>query len=221
MPKNAVSLSRRHVLTVALILLGVGLSAYYGNRTVESYQHLRFIQEQGFDSGDANLDAIRPWMTVHFVAAAYAVPKEYIYAELGIDAERHRRDIDLRRLNDELHLGRSSLGAYPAVIDRLREIIRAYRADPIVTGLSDLRGWMTLEYIANSTGVPAATIVDELGLNERARELSAEDGLDRKIEVSVYRPLSELARDLRYPRGPRGLGEDIQAVITEKSVETQ
>ena len=107
------------------------------------------------------------------------------------------------------------------MIDRLREIIRVYRADPIVTGLSDLRGWMTLEYIANSTGVPAATIVDELGLNERARELSAEDGLDRKIEVSVYRPLSELARDLRYPRGPRGLGEDIQAVITEKSVETQ
>ncbi|TWU37777.1 hypothetical protein Q31b_45660 [Novipirellula aureliae] len=221
MPENTDFLSWRRLATVAMILLGLGLVFYFGNRTVESYRQVRFIQEQGFDSGDADLDAIRPWMTIHFVAAAYAVPKEYIYAELGIDPDRNRRDIDLRRLNDDLKLGHSSPRSELPLIKRLRNIILDYRADPVATGLSELRDWMTLEYVANSTGIPASTIVDDLGLDDRARELSAPNGSDRKIEVNVHRPLFDLARDLHYPGGPGGLGEAIERVIAERSVEPQ
>lgn len=191
--------------------MGLVLSLYYGNRTLRSYRQVRFIQERGFDSGDADLDAIRPWMTIHFVASAYAVPKEFIFAELGVEAEKHRRDIDLKHLNEELRLGRSSVGPYPALIDRLREIILAYRDDPVVTGLRELRGWMTLEYIANGTGVPAATIINELDLEELAEKRSADEGSE--VDVSVYRPLSRLAGDLRYPGGPRALEESIQSVL--------
>ena len=201
-----------------LIVLGLGLIIHYGNQTAKSYRHLRFIQEQGFESGTAELDAIRPWMTIHFVAAAYAVPKEYIYAELDMDVSGHRRDIGLQSLNHELRLGRSPNGPYPAVIDHLKRIINDYRANPVVTGLSDLRGWMTLEYVANSSGVPAVTIVRKLRLDERAIDVSA--NREDTVEVSVYRPLSDLARDLRYPRGPRGLGEDIQAVIDAQPVQS-
>lgn len=187
----------------------------YGLRTVRSYRQVRYIQEQGFDTGDADADAIRPWMTIHFVAAAYAVPEEYIYAQLGIDLERRRRNIDVGRLNEELRLGRSENGPYPAVIDRLQEVILAYRADPVVTGLDDVREWMTLEYIANSTGVAAETIIAELGLDALAR---AESG---QAEISIYQPLMDLAADVRYPRGPRGLSEDIKTVLSQHAEEGQ
>ncbi len=96
------AINLRQLLTIALIVVGLVMVVVYGLRTVRSYRQVRYIQAQGFDTGDADADAIRPWMTIHFVAAAYAVPEEYIYAELGIDLERRRRNIDVGRLNQEL-----------------------------------------------------------------------------------------------------------------------
>jgi len=209
------TISRQHLLKVALVFVGLGLVFHFGGRTLESYRQVRYIHEQDFDTGDADVNAIRPWMTIHFVAAAYAVPKEYIYAQLGIDSKRRRRDIDVRHLNEDLRLGRSKNGPYPAVIDRLRQIILAYRENPVVTGLDDLRGWMTLEYIANSSGIPAATMIDELGLDRLARRESSKRAAGDDVQVSVHQPLEELAHQLHYPRGPRGLSEDIEAILTQ------
>lgn len=214
-------IARRQLLKVALVFIGLGLSFHFGGRTLESYRQVRYIHEQGFDMGDADINAIRPWMTIHFVAAVYAVPQEYIYAELGIDSTRRRRNIDVRHLNEDLRLGRSENGHYPAVIDRLRQIILVYRANPVVTGLADVRGWMTLEYIANSSGIPTTTIIDELGLDRLARRESPKRASGEDAEVGVYQSLVELAHDLRYPRGPRGLGEDIEAVISRHAQDVQ
>ena len=209
---NLIKSSR--VLTIGLIILGLGLVFFYGSRTIESYRQVRYIQAQGLDTGDADADAIRPWMTIQFVAAAYAVPEEFIYAELGIDLPRRRRNIDVRRLNEGLRLGRSANGPYPAVIDRLQEIILAYRANPVTTGLADIRPWMTLQYVANGTGVAAETIIAELGLNTMAQE-DANNGNMNSSNVNVYQPLNELAGDLRYPRGPRALMDDIEDLIEQ------
>ena len=214
-------IARRQLLKVVLVLVGLGLVFHFGGRTLESYRQVRYVQEQGFDTGDADVNAIRPWMTIHFVAAAYAVPQEYIYAELGIDSTRRRRNIDIRHLNEDLRLGRSENGHYPAVIDRLRQIILAYRENPVVTGLADVRGWMTLEYIANSSGIPTTTIIDELGLDKLARREALKDASGQGTGVSAYQSLVELAHELRYPRGPRGLGEDIEEVISRHAQEVQ
>tara|TARA_R110002073_G_scaffold35970_11_gene104904 strand:+ start:983 stop:1648 length:666 start_codon:yes stop_codon:yes gene_type:complete len=214
-------IARQKLLKFAIVFVGLGLVFYFGGRTLESYRQLRFIQEQGFDTGDADVDAIHPWMTIRFIAAAYAVPREYIYAELGVNATERRRNIDVKHLNEELGLGRSESGDYPAVIDRLRQIILAYHENPVATGLSDVRPWMTLEYIANSSGIPITTIVDELGLDKFALQEppSSESGSDD--EVYIHKPLDELAHELRYPRGPRGLIEEIKAVITRHAQEVQ
>ncbi|WP_372719852.1 hypothetical protein [Novipirellula sp.] len=215
------TITKQKLLKFSLILVGIGLVFYFGGRTLESYRQLRFIQDQGFDTGDADVDAIHPWMTIHFIAAAYAVPQEYIYAELGVNATERRRNIDVKHLNEELGLGRSETGDYPAVIDRLRQIILAYHKNPVATGLDDVRPWMTLEYIANSSGIPITAIVDELGLDALASQESpsSESGSDN--EVYIHKPLDVLAHELRYPRGPRGLMEDIQAVIARHVQEVQ
>ncbi|TWU25219.1 hypothetical protein Pla52o_15170 [Novipirellula galeiformis] len=221
MKKKNMIIARQKLLKFALVLVGLGLVFYFGARTLESYRQLRFIQEQGFDTGDADVNAIHPWMTIHFIAAAYAVPQEYIYAELGVNANERRRNIDVKHLNEELRLGPSETGDYPAVIDRLRQIILAYHENPVATGLSDVRPWMTLEYIANSSGIPTTTMVDELGLDEFAEQESPSNESASNAEVYIHKPLEELAHELRYPRGPRGLIEDIKAVITRQVQEVQ
>lgn len=200
-------LSSRLVITTALIVIGLVMIVAYGLRTVRSYQQIRYIQEQGFDMGTADLEAIRPWMTIHFIAAAYGVPEEYIYAELGVtDPNRRRPAVDIGRLAGELGLGPQPGGGSAPIIDRLREIIEAYRANPVATGLNDVRGWMSIEYIANSTGVPTETIVEEAGLENA---------------TSLYKPLAVLADELDYPGGPRGLEDAIRDVLTLHGVRTR
>ncbi|TWT78784.1 hypothetical protein CA13_01810 [Planctomycetes bacterium CA13] len=210
-------IARRRVLTICLLAIGIGLILYYGNRTRKSYHQFRYTKQQGLDTGDANVDAIRPWMTIHFVAAAYAVPQEYLFAELGVELEDRRRNIDIRHLNEELELGQSSLGRYPAVIDQLRKTILAYRENPVVTGLVDVRGWMTLQYVANSSGVSATTIIDELGLADLAQQATHGPDENGDGEVNVHLPFDELAGRLRFPGGPHRLCEEIATVLRRQS----
>ena len=75
----------RRILTFALILIGVGLILYFGTNSVRSFQRVRYVQEQGLETGEASVDAIRGWMNIRYIGVAYAVPEEYIYAR------RHRR----------------------------------------------------------------------------------------------------------------------------------
>ena len=198
------SLAKKKPVKWALVVIGLAMIFFFGARARESYRQLQYLHDEGFDTGDAEVNAIRPWMTIHFVAAAYAVPEDYIFAKLGLNAAQRDRDIDVEHLNHELGLGPSADGTGPEVIRRLRDIILAYRANPVATGLADVRGWMTLNYIVNSSGIPATTLMAGLKLTQPSGP----------AHVSLYQPLANVAAELRYPGGPPGLCADLQAVIT-------
>ena len=155
-------LTNRKIMGIALILLGLVVVAFFGIRAVRSFKTLQYIREQGLDRGAASVDAIRPWMTIRYVSVAYGVPEEYIFAELEIPFDRRSSDDLLGRLNRAYQLGKSAQGEYPAIIDKVGAAILAYQANPVATGLDDIRPWMTIRYIANSTGVPEAYLLEQL-----------------------------------------------------------
>jgi hypothetical protein len=188
----------RRVALIVLVVVGVAMTAFFGARAVRSFRELRYIHEQGFDRGTASVDAIRGWMTIRFIAVAYAVPEEYLYSALGIPFNRRNANSPLGKLNDDYQLGPSPNGDYPAIIDKARDAITEYRANPVVTGLRDVRPWMSIHYIANSTGVPADHIFEQLGL---------------PMEGNADKPLDMLADELRYPDGPQALSDAIQRVL--------
>lgn len=196
-------LAQWQIVALLLILIGVALMALYSLRSVRSYREFQYIRAEGLDRGTARVEAIRPWMTVRYVAVAYAVPEEYIFAELEIPYNRRNRNETLGRLNEEYAMGQSTLAPYPQIIDRVAQAIRDYRANPVPTGLRELRPWMTLRYIAVSTGVPEAILLAALELDVvRAAEIDA-----------TVRPLDELAHELRYPGGPEELFRRLRAAI--------
>ena len=78
------SLTKLQILAIVLVVVGLGLVIFFGMRSYRSFRAMQYIREQGLDVGAADLDAIRPWMTVRFVAVAYGVPQEYIFAQLDI-----------------------------------------------------------------------------------------------------------------------------------------
>lgn len=191
----------RLLLTLAVIAIGLAITGFFGVRSLRSFRELQYIREQGLDNGSANTTAIRPWMTIRFIAVAYAVPEEYIYSALNIPFDRRNANQSLGELNRIYQLGQTPGSTELAIIDKTRGAIAEYRLNPVATGLRDVRPWMSIRYIANSSGVPESEIFAGIGL-------PAAD--------NATKPLDLLAKDQRFAGGPRGLAEAIQKVLEQR-----
>lgn len=194
------SLTKVQILAIVLVIVGLGLVIFFGMRSFRSFKALQYIQEQGLYTGTATPDAIRPWMTVRFIAVAYAVPQEYIFAELDIPFERRSSNDSLYHLNRKFEFGRSPDGEYPAILDKVRDAIEQYRENPVTTGLEgDVRPWMSVQYISNSTGIPAEYIFEQIGI---------------PMTGNAYKPLDLLNDEYHYG-GRWALIEAVQAALAQ------
>ncbi len=188
---------------VAIILICVGLMAVvrYGIGTFYAFREMQYARQNNFGEGNLDPSLLRPWMNMQYVAVAYAVPQEFLFAELGIPFERRNSRISLDDLNEMFNFGRAQAEPpKPLILERLAEAIENYRANPVPTGLEGdgIRPWMSIQYIANSTGIPVETIFKEINLEQ--------DG-------NAFIPLEYLVDEVKYPGGPRALFENIQRVI--------
>ncbi|NJN83637.1 MAG: DedA family protein [Caldilineaceae bacterium] len=183
---------------VVLIVVGFVVALIYGSRTVRSYRQLQYATEQGLLDGSASIDAIQPWMTARYVAVAYAVPEEFLFAALDIPFDRRNSNDPLGRLDHGFGDGPPADGEPPAILTAVGEAIQSYREHPVATGLRDIRPWMSLQYIANSTGVPVAYLFGQIGV-------SATD--------NAYKPLDLLAAEQHFEGGPRRLVDALRDAL--------
>ncbi len=94
-PDRPASARLWQLFTIGLIILGLLLIGFFGLRAVRSYIRL---QQTGLEPGVTNVEAIRGWMTVPYIAAAYDVPEDYIFSRLNLPAEGNQ-DKSLADLN--------------------------------------------------------------------------------------------------------------------------
>lgn len=184
----------RRWLTAVFVLGGLVLIGIYGLRTFRSFNQVRYANNEGLTDGTASVDAIRGWMTIRYIGVAYAVPEEYIFAQLEIPFERRNRDDTIRELNHEYQFGREEESRTLNIETAIQEAILAYRENPITVTLEDIRGWMTIRYIAASTGVPETFIFDAIGIP------MAED--------NEFKQLRRLDREYRF-----GGGDELEDAI--------
>lgn len=107
-------------LTAALIVLGLILILFFGFRAVRSFLRIQFT---GLEPGVTNVELIRGWMTIPYIAVAYQVPEDYIFEQLGIPQEGNQTK-GLGRLNTEYYFGKSQ-----AVLKMVQSAIRQYQAE--------------------------------------------------------------------------------------------
>jgi hypothetical protein len=191
----------RLLLTIVVIALGLAIAAFFGARSVRSFHEFQYIRQQGLDRGTASVDAIRPWMTIRFIAVAYAVPEEYLYSALAIPFERRNADRALGELNKDYRLGRVPNSTDLVIVEKAKAAIMEYRANPVATGLRDVRPWMSIRYIANSTGIPEGDIFAAVGLPAAGNQ---------------NKPLDLLSQEQHYPGGPRALADAIQNALRQR-----
>ena len=190
----------RLLITIGVIAIGLAIAGFFGIRTITSARQLQYIRQQGLDRGNASIDAVRPWMTVRFIAVAYAVPEEYIYSALDIPFDRRRPDNSLGEINKEFQMGNVPNNNELVIIDKAKTAITAYRKNPVATGLRDVRPWMSISYIANGSGVPAQAIFAAIGISAIDNE---------------YKPLDLLGKEQHYAGGPKALVDAVTAALAQ------
>ena len=113
-----------------LIILGLIFVIFFGLRTVRAFREFRehrppppFATEQ--IETDVNL--IRDWMTIPFIAKMYHVKPHILFEALEIP-EQGNREKSLRQLNEEYYPQ-----AEGVVIEKIKEAVQAATANPPVT----------------------------------------------------------------------------------------
>jgi hypothetical protein len=108
------------ILTIGLIAVGLVLILFFGMRTVGSYIR---IQQTKLQPGVTDVEAIRGWMTIPYIAAAYRVPEAYIFEQIGLPPEGNQTK-SLSQLNREYAFGKRA-----AILNAVKEAIRRYQAE--------------------------------------------------------------------------------------------
>ena len=97
--------ARQRVLIFALIAAGVLLVSLFGLRSLHAYREFRgYRPPPGFAEDSAvvetDVELVRDWMTIPFIAKMYQVPPPVLYKALGIPSQGNR-DKSLKQLNEE------------------------------------------------------------------------------------------------------------------------
>lgn len=97
--------AKQRVLVLTIIAIGMLLVSLFGLRSIHAFREFRGDgPPPGFagDLPDAETDVelVRDWMTIPFIAKMYRVPHPVLYRELGIPFQGNR-DKSLKQLNDE------------------------------------------------------------------------------------------------------------------------
>jgi hypothetical protein len=198
------SISKIQILALALIIVGLGIMIPRGLGMLDFYKEVQYAREHNFKAGNLSPDLLRPWMTIRYISVAYAVPQKYLFDAASIQPKKENSMIALNRLNSHMRLG--TVNGRPTLMNTIRDAIIKYRAEPVITGLIErqVMDWMSVQYIANSTGIPAQSIFRDLGIS---------------MEGNAYLPLGVLSNEVNYSGGPKSLVAALQKIVDSQTTQ--
>ncbi|MEI7845853.1 MAG: hypothetical protein WCK35_08625 [Chloroflexota bacterium] len=113
---NSKSISKRMDRWVGiLVILGVVVTAFYGFRTIRSFAQ---VQLTGLKPGTTDVNAIRGWMTIPYLAKMYCVSPDYLYKQINVPSTDNDKK-SLADLNKE-YFSKQSGAILPKIQDAIR-----------------------------------------------------------------------------------------------------
>ena len=77
-----VGIRSRLFVTSILLFLALGVTIFCAFQTIRAIQRFQYARSLAYQ-GDVN--AIQPWMTIHYISHVYAVPEGYLVASLSLN----------------------------------------------------------------------------------------------------------------------------------------
>jgi hypothetical protein len=110
---------KRHLTTI-LIVVGLLLVIWFGFHSAVSAIR---VWRTSLQPGVTDVEAIRGWMTIPYIAQSFDVPDKYLFESLGIPAEGNQRK-SLGKLNREYAPGERG-----AILKRVEAALRRYETE--------------------------------------------------------------------------------------------
>ena len=98
-----------------LVILGIGVTAFYGFRALRSFAQVQFA---GLKPGTTNVNSIRDWKTIPYLAKMYCVSPDYLYNQIDVPSTGNDKN-SLADLNKEYFFGLSG-----AILPKIQDAIR-------------------------------------------------------------------------------------------------
>jgi hypothetical protein len=96
---------KQRALAIGLIALGVLFAAFFGMRAFHAFKKFDGHRPPPGGRGkvETDVELIRPWMTVPFIAELYRVPETALFLALQIPPIEENREKSLKELNREYY----------------------------------------------------------------------------------------------------------------------
>jgi len=78
-----------------LMIFGVCLILFFGSKSIRSFLQISLT---GLEQGTANVNQIRGWMTIPYIATAYQVPEAHIFQATKIPISKDNKNTSLSKL---------------------------------------------------------------------------------------------------------------------------
>ena len=97
-------MTKQRLLTIGMIVLGIIIIVFFGMRTLHAFK--QFHGRGPFDgkpptANQTDVELIRDWMTIPYIAKMYEVPPEVLFFSIGIEPQKENARKSLKDLNDE------------------------------------------------------------------------------------------------------------------------
>jgi len=119
------SLLKQRILIISIIIMGILAVGFFGLRAVRAARHIR---DGGYGPGnpplppnETDVELIRDWMTLPYIARTYGAPDRMLFKELKIPDEGNREK-SLKELNDKYFPEQAGF-----VLDEVKKAINDHR----------------------------------------------------------------------------------------------
>lgn len=121
--------AKQRFLIFSLVILGLLAVSFFGLRALHAFRRFNSqppppFPAYGAEESETDVELIRDWMTIPFIAKTYQVPPPVLFEALGI-SPRHNDEKSLEQLNEEYFPEAPGL-----VLNLIKAAVRAHQAIP-------------------------------------------------------------------------------------------
>ena len=105
---------KQRVLVLGLIIVGIVIVGFFGFRTLRAFREVRGhrppppFSPAGAQGAETDVELIRDWMTIPFIAHTYRVHPKLLFDAIGIPP-KDNEEKSLKQLNEEFYPNEDSV----------------------------------------------------------------------------------------------------------------